>query len=514
MSDAPADAPAPAPPGPPDVPPGPAPVRRWPKRTLIGINIFLVLCILAAAGGYFYVKYRFGQIKRVHCSDCADKDGAGGTGSPMTILLVGSDTRADISKSEAKAFCEKADCSDQTGPEHSDTILLLHIDPRQQKATVLSIPRDTFVPIAGTNHRDRINSSFANGPDGLIATIKQNFHIDINHFVIVDFVGFRGIVNAVGGIKVYFPAPARDAFSGLNVANPGCIQLDGNQALGYVRSRHYEYFEGGRWHPDPYSDFSRIQRQQDFIRRVLKKMVAQRNPFTVNSIIGTAVHDVRIDSGLSQGDIITLGKRFRNLSPDAVEMFTLPGDPVTVGGAAVLKVHEPDADQTIAKFLQTNPAAPAIPPAPAGVLPNSVHIRVLNGTGRPGEATTVAKELTSGGFAVTGTGDADSFRYITPIIKYGPGQEAKAQLLQAQLTSPAQVQADATIKGVDLVFITGSGFTGVRVAPAAGAGGGGAAGAGATTTVPPTTTTTANPNGPQATPGGIPNKGAPVQPVC
>ena len=489
----------------------PARPKRWPKRVLVGFNIFLVVCILLAGGGYLYIKYRFGQISRLGCSNCAAQaSDPGGGGSPMTILVVGSDTRADLTPAERKAFCAKPDCSDQVGPQHSDTILLLHIDPRQQKATVLSIPRDMYVPIAGTNRRDRINSSFANGPDGLIATIKQNFHIDVNHFVIVDFVGFRGIVNAIGGIKVYFPAPARDAFSGLNVPNPGCISLDGNQALGYVRSRHYQYYEGGRWHDDPYSDFSRIQRQQDFIRRVLKKVVAQRNPFTVNSLIGTAVHDVKIDSGLGQGDIVNLGKRFKNLSPDAVDMFTLPGDPVTIGGADVLKLHEPDADQTIAKFLETTPAAQSAPAPPVGVLPNSVHIRVLNGTGQPGEATSVARQLTAGGFAVTGTGDADSFRYITPIIKYGSGQELKAQLLQAQLTGPAQLQADPTIKGVDLVLITGTGFQGVRATVS-----GGAAATTTTTAAPaPTTSTTANPSGPQATPGSIANKGAPLQPQC
>ena len=500
-----------------DAPPAgaPAPPKRWPKRVLIGFNVFLLVCIALAGGGYLYIKYRFGQIGVIACPSCAPqaKD-AGGAGSPMTILLVGSDTRADISAAEAQHYCAKKDCSDQTGPSHSDTILLLHIDPRQQKATVLSIPRDMNVAIAGTTRRDRINSAFASGPDGLIATIRQDFNIDVNHFAIVDFVGFRGIVNAFGGLKVYFPAPARDTITGLNVANPGCVQLDGNAALSYVRSRHYQYYEGGRWHDDPYSDFSRIQRQQDFIRRVLKKMVAQRNPFTVNSIIGTAVHDVKVDAGLKEGDIVSLGKRFRNLSPDAVEMFTLPGDPVTIGGASELKLHQPDAGQTIAKFLQAGAPAQPATAAPAGVLPNSVHIRVLNGTGRPGEATTVARALTAGGFAVSGTADADSFRYITPVIKYGSGEQAKAQLLQSQLTGPAQLQLDPTIRGVDLWLITGSDFQGVRASTTATTATTGAAGATATTVAPATTSTTANPNGAQATPGSITNKGAPQQPQC
>ena len=478
----------------------PARPRRWPRRLLIGANIFLVLSLLAGAGAYLYVRYRFDQIPKKPCPECAPSDGGG---QPMTVLLVGSDTRADISPAEAKAFCLRKDCSDQAGPNHSDTILLLHIDPKLRRASVLSIPRDTFVPIAGTNRRDRINSAFGTGVGGLIQTIKQDFNIDVNHYAVVDFVGFRGIVNAIGGISIYFPAPARDAFSGLNVKQPGCVRLDGNGALSYVRSRHYEYYEAGRWRPDPYSDFSRIQRQQDFIRRVLKKALAVRNPLTANQLLGSAVGNLKIDDKFSEGDMLRLGKRFRSLSPDAVDMLTLPEDPVVIGGADVLKLHQPAADQTIARFLQGPPAPPGGPTS--GVLPNSVRIRVLNGTGTAGEATSVSKQLQEAGFGVAGTGDADSFRYISPVIRFGTGQHDKAALLQSAVVGGAELREDATLRGIDLVLITGSGLKGIRL-------GAQAPGSGA-----PAVTTTSTPpaNGPSATPGGLPaNRGAPPQPQC
>ncbi|MBV8304398.1 MAG: LCP family protein, partial [Acidimicrobiia bacterium] len=216
---------------------------RWRRRLLVGGIAFLILAILAAGLGYAYLRYRFGQITRIACPDC----GGRGAGGPMTVLVVGSDSRANLSAADAQQFCALPDCSDQAGPNHSDSIMLIHVDPAQKKATVLSIPRDLNVPIANTGKRDRINSADSPSTETLVQTINENFGIKVDHFVIVDFVGFRSIVGSLGGIDVYFPSPAQDKVSGLHVAQAGCAHLDGNNALGYVRSRHYQYFEAGRW---------------------------------------------------------------------------------------------------------------------------------------------------------------------------------------------------------------------------------------------------------------------------
>lgn len=472
----------------------PAPTRapkRWRRRLGLGALAFTLVVVLVTGLGYAYLKYRFSQITRVACPDCGNK----GAGGPMTVLVVGSDSRADLSASDAAHFCAKADCSDQAGPNHSDSIMLIHADPAQKKATVLSIPRDLNVPIANSTRRDRINTAFSVNIDTLVATINQNFGIKIDHFVIVDFVGFRSIVNSLGGIDVYFPSQARDLMSGLHVAQAGCAHLEGDNALGYVRSRHYQYFEAGRWHDDPYSDLSRIQRQQDFIRRVMRKSLTVRNPLTANALIGNAVHAVKIDNQLSQGDILHLGQRLRSLSPDAVEMLTIPTSPITVGGADELKMRQPQAAQTIQQFLQE--AAPSAGTGSAGVLPSSVRLRVLNGSGIKGQATTAATKLQEAGFGVAGSGDADSFGYRTSVVRYGPGQESKARVVASTIVGGAEVKEDPTLKDVDLVVVTGSDFAGVS-APA----------------VAPTPPTTA-PGGPQATPGGPPqNTGAPAHPTC
>jgi LCP family protein required for cell wall assembly len=465
--------------------------RRWPHRLLVGTIIFLAVCIVAAASGYAYLRWQFSKVATVPFTPgILRNDGNDDPGQPMNVLLVGSDTRATISPAEAKEF---GSSSLVTG-QRSDTIMVLHIDPGPGKASILSIPRDLYVPIAGTTRTDRINSSFEKGPAQLIQTIRQALGIEIDHYMEVDFVGFRGIVDAIGGVNVYFPAPARDRFSGLNVTAAGCVSLSGNMALSYVRSRHYEYFESGRWRSDPTSDFGRIQRQQDFIRRVMRKAISRgvRNPITMNSLINSGVKDLTIDDKLSSSDIFRLGKRFRSLEPDAVDMLTVPTVPTTIGGADVLKLQQPAATQVIERFNHPNGTAQQA--APTSVLPSSVRIRVLNGTGKGKQATDVASALHGVGFNVAGTGDADSFRYATTTIRYGTGQLAKAQLVAASISATPTLVLDTTLRDVDVVVITGQSYAGVH-----------APGQSPTTTAPTSTTTE---------PPATASKGAPPQPQC
>src|SRR5919204_635633 len=108
------------------------------------------------------------------------------------------------------------------------------------------------------------SQALAGGPDLVVRTVQQDFGIPIHHYLLVNFDGFRDIVNALGGIRMAFPYPARDSLSGLHVAQPGCRHLNGHQALAVARSRHYHYLRDGRWTYDPASDLSRIKRQHAF----------------------------------------------------------------------------------------------------------------------------------------------------------------------------------------------------------------------------------------------------------
>jgi LCP family protein required for cell wall assembly len=491
--------------------------HRGLHRVLIGLNIFVGLCVLTAAVGYGYLKFRLGQLDKISFSchvlrNCGDDD----PGKPMNVLLVGSDTRANIPKSEQGQFGTEA----QVGPEHTDTMMVLHVDPNSQKASILSIPRDLWVPIAGTSYSQRINTAYSvvtnratkravvshaalasgsttipaaqivDGPARLLATIKQDLGIEIDHYIQVDFNGFRSIVNAVGGVTVPFPAPARDYLSGLNVKTAGCVNLNGDQALGYVRSRHFQYFESGHWRSDPTGDIGRIQRQQDFIRRVLRKAISKgvRNPIKLNSLINAGVDNVKLDSALSTKDMLRLGKRFHSLEPEAVDMLTLPTTGFrTPAGADVLRLNATEAQVIIDRFNgvgqapTTNGPVPKIPPA-------TVRVLVLNGTGVNGQAGQVQRQLTAAGFGTGGTGDAHTYNNPTSSIRYGAGQLQKAELLQAYVVGGAKLVLDNTLKGGDIQLIVGAGFGGIRPSLSTTA-----------SSVPPTTVTT---TGAVATPRG------------
>lgn len=454
----------------------------------MALNVFVGLCLAVTAVAYGYLRYRFAQIRTTKVAGIHAED----PGQPENVLLVGSDSRANLTPAEAAREGNAA----AVGGQRSDVVMILHVDPLQTRASLLSVPRDTWVQLAGLNRHGRINEAFDKGPDRLVQTVASEFGITINHVVEVDFDGFRTMTNSLGGVNVYFPAPARDLLSELNVPSAGCIHLDGTQALAYVRSRHYQYFEAGRWHFDPYSDLSRIQRQQDFIRRMLRKVAKTRNPLTLNALIGSAVHQVTVDSSLTAGAIVTLARRFQSLSPDAVATYTLPTTPTVIGGADVLLLKQPDAAQTIDAFLGRGA------PHAGGVVPNSIRIRVLNGTGTRGQATSVAQQLQAAGYTVAGTGDAETFHYPSSVIRYGVGQQAKAGVLQALMIGGAQVEPDASLRSADLVLVTGASYGGLRAQPRE--------------TLPSATSTTAPPaKGPTATPGGAPSsKGAPLQPQC
>ena len=441
--------------------------RVWPRRVLIGLNVFIALCLVATASAYGYLRWRYGDIPKLALGEVLRGGGEDDPGEAMNVLLVGSDTRATVSKDEQKKFGSTKD----VGEEHSDTMMILRADPKAKRAAILSIPRDLYVDIAGANRKDRINTAIqGNGGVGrLITTIRQELGIPIDHYMQVDFNGFRGIVDAVGGVTIPFEAPARDRVTGLNVPRAGCIELDGEQALAYARSRHFQYFEAGRWHTDPSGDLGRIERQQKFVRRMMKSAIARgvRNPITANSLINAGIKNVTIDDTLSTKDIARLATRFRSLDPEAVETLPLPTvDRVVRGtGAQVLELKEPDWRQVIDRF--NGVSAETAPAQLPRVIPGTVRVRVLNGSGRGGQATEAATQLQRAGFVVSGRGDADNFRYTKTVVRYGSGQREKGLVLQAYVEGGATLVEDRTLSGGDLVLVTASSYGGIKSAPPA-----------------------------------------------
>jgi LCP family protein required for cell wall assembly len=319
--------------------------RRWPKRVLIGLTIFVVFVVLAGVGGWFYINSVLGSIKHISVPALTPES----SGAPIDILLVGSDSRQFVdTPGEASSFGSSAT---QTG-QRADVIIIARLVPKTRQIEMLSIPRDTYVTIPGTGGSNRVNAAFNTGPNLLVKTIQEDFGIPINHVMVANFVGFEGMVNALGGISLDFPYPVRDLYSGLNVSTVGCQTVNGTTALALVRSRHLYYFKAGSWNYDGMSDWSRIQRQQAFFHAVLNKANGEfPNLFAINSFLQATANDLQVDSGLTGREMLSLGLKFRGIASSGLDTAVLPTTATTIDGNDVLLAAQPYAQKLISSFL-------------------------------------------------------------------------------------------------------------------------------------------------------------------
>ena len=181
--------------------------RPWFQRVVLVLGMGIVGTSVGVALVAGYVGIRFGQIGRV---DNIDLQGTA-TGEPANYLIVGTDSRAGLEASDpdAGSFLGDAGCN------CTDTIMVVRVDPNEGTASIMSFPRDLYLPIAGTGKTARINTAHGQGVQVLINTIEENFDIPINHYAEIDFVGFEELVDAVGGVPMWFDSPVRDSHSGL-----------------------------------------------------------------------------------------------------------------------------------------------------------------------------------------------------------------------------------------------------------------------------------------------------------
>ena len=343
--------------------------RTWLDRVLLAGIIVVALALVGIGSGWAYVTYRFNQVQKVTVKHLKKAP----VGEPFNVLLIGSDSRVGESSADAAHFGNQS----TAGGQRSDVVKIVHIVPATGQISVLSIPRDTVVSVAGPTGEigkyNRINATYNTGPDQLVQTIEANFGIPIEHVVQVDFEGLRGAVDAIGGIYLNFPYPAKDAYTGLNITQTGCQLVNGGYSLALARSRHYEYLKGGYWQYDGTSDFGRIQRQNAFLRAVINQAETKYNPLTLNAFIGSVVQGVTVDTTFTVSDLISLAREFHTFSSTSLATATLPtySQYSSEFGylGSVLYVQEPQAAQVIAQFLGGAPD-PAVtpPPGPYGVV--------------------------------------------------------------------------------------------------------------------------------------------------
>lgn len=454
--------------------------RSWIRRGLITVGLVVVLAIGGIVGDYYYL----GSL--VHHQNVKNLQT---TGSAVNILLIGSTTRCGL-KVQNVAY---GLCSQGVTGVNSDIDMILHLDPATGAASLLSIPRDLFVPNARIAGANKIDAALYQGPSQLVAAIEEDLAIPINHYVELNFDTFASVVDALGGVSMYFPVPIYDKESGLNIERPGCYLLNGVRALEVVRARHLQIqpnpanHQPSTWPQEGLSDLARIRRTHEFLRVLTAKVAARGigDPLTDQGIATSVLPDLTVDSGFGESLMVNLAKNFAHTNISKVLQFTYPLVQVETGsylyqgysyGDVAFPV-QPNGLQTVDRILGVSATTNSFTGQPLPS-PSSFVISIKNATGLANQASVVARELGARGFRVKSTAN------MTPVGKVGetvvwyggvrpPANGnwtspslADAQTVLAQLQGPVILGYDPSqVAPGSLVTIqTGTGLT-VKAAP-------------------------------------------------
>lgn len=275
------------------VPRGPRGGRRWlrPKRILLILATLVVVLVLATVGLYFSLNSRLTRVNVLVPT--------GFTSAGTNWLIAGSDSRGGLTKAEEDQLALGHDISGG----RSDTIMLLHIPSNGTRPTLVSIPRDSYVPIPGYGY-NKINAAYAiGGPKLLIETVQNVTGLHIDHYMGIGFGGLVDVVNDVGGVTLCLPGPMKDPKAGLNLKK-GCQTLNGGQALSFVRTREF-----------PLGDLQREQDQRALLKSLLAKMTSAGtliNPFAAIPAASGAASSLTVDQGTNLSQLVSVAFALRN----------------------------------------------------------------------------------------------------------------------------------------------------------------------------------------------------------
>jgi len=379
------------------------------RRTFLAITASLSLLVTVvsgvAMGTYFWTQSKIRTIVDVqpsggpHASQTPDYTGKCARTS-CNYLLLGSDSRAGLSKEQQVHFGTNQDIG---GSNRSDTIIVVHTQPGQKKATFLSFPRDLWVNIPGVGY-DKINAAFSGGIDHggaqmVARTVTALSGIRIDHILYVDLAGFEGLVNALGGVEMCVPYPMQDPLTGLNV-QAGCQHFDGYTALAYVRTRHQPC--------DLIPDFARITRQQQFLRAVIAKLLQPNELLHLPSLVPALLDNLVVDKGLKNpAELDYLVGQLSGVSTGNADFRVVPTTTASIypNGVytSIVQLVQPQASELFRLFRENKALGdlgltqPQTPPSPAVISVGVYDRRSL------GVAQQVLSMMTQGGFN-TGVG--------------------------------------------------------------------------------------------------------------
>lgn len=412
-------------------------VLRWTALVLV------VALVVAAAVGVYGFRYTNRLLDRGRTQVGGLTQAA--AGQPFNILLVGSDSRVGLSDDDKHRLAVG-----EAAGQRTDTIIVVHVSPRNHKVAMISIPRDLKVNINGRTAK--VNSAYGGGPALMVRTVQQVTGLPINHYVEINFAAFSKLVDAVGGVRVCNPTQRNwdDRFANLHLPASTCRVASGAGALAYVRARHID------------SDFGRIGRQQAFMRALMGKIANKGNLINIPKMLSLAnivSNNITTDQYFSTGTALNVAKRMGSLSSSSVDMRTYPSFP---NGPSFVEAA-PEAP-ILMRALQND--APVLPPlglsGQNGPSLRGLRLWVLNGTTTPGAARRAAEGLTAYGMNVVNVANAATPTGAASYLFYPTAKAKEAQLLGALLGPQVKVvqaapASTAAVKRV-LVLTVGSNF--------------------------------------------------------
>jgi LCP family protein required for cell wall assembly len=448
--------------------------RRYSIRAkLLGSFAILVAIVLVGASLDAYLTYRrdwngvnhIDVTKDLHGSQLPPPDP-----DALNILVIGSDSRSGPN--------EKFGAGVQG--QRSDTIMVLHIAPDAHQVVVLSIPRDSVVPIlscspepgaAGQTAQpapavEQINATFAyGGPGCLWKTIEEKTGIHLNDFIELTFTGFEHVINDLGGVNICLPVAVHDRLSGLDLT-AGMHHVGGREALAFWRVRYIG--EG--------SDLERIQRDQFLMASLLQgieRSGLMHDPLKLLSVINdvTSHGYIATDTGLTAGRLYTIAEELRGVSPSHVQFVQVPTEPYPGNPLAWVQWPQPEAGQLFAAIAHDT-KVPKVHGHKKGstsaasldsISPSKVNVTVLNGSGVAGVAASTAASLTSRGFHLAGPpSDAASMNYTSSVVEYAGTSDLPAARTVAAELSNVKLEQDPSLTPGTVELIIGSSFTGLK----------------------------------------------------
>lgn len=294
-------------------------------RRVVKVGLLLV----AAAGVYGLMLAGYASLSM----DRSEVSGLSRAGLRLNVLVVGNDSREGLTPEELEALG-----TEQVSGNRPDTVLLLAL--RGGRAAMLSFPRDLLVTQCD-GQRGRLNSAYAaGGPSCLVQTVTETSGIPITHYVEVNFLGFIDLVDALGGVELFLDEPITDQAAGVDLP-AGCVELDGQEAIGFVRARHGS------------SDLDRVARQQRFLGEIADELMAPTtllNPVRLFRVAGASGRAVTADEGLGTFDLLRIARGARGFAGGGMATHTVPASPSRVGGASVLVPDEAAAGDLYTRF--------------------------------------------------------------------------------------------------------------------------------------------------------------------